>query len=150
PFFTTKPLGKGTGLGLSNVFSLVQRLGGSIALESEPGCGTAVRISLPVVEAAAERRMTDSTPPESRGETVLMVDDDPLVRLTVESYLHRLGYRALTATSAAEALEMCDDPALEVSLLFTDVMMPGMLGVDLMWALRRRCRRCSVLFMSAH
>jgi CheY-like chemotaxis protein len=150
PFFTTKPLGHGTGLGLSTVFALVRRLGGEIAIDSVVGRGTTIRIELPRVQPRSGLRVADSVPPESGGETILMVDDDPLVRLTVESHLETLGYRPITASSAEEAIEICEDPAVRVDLVMTDVMMPGILGSELTRELTRRGKHYPVLYMSAH
>ena len=150
PFFTTKRLGKGTGLGLATVFALARRLGGTVALESSEGVGTTVSVVLPVAKRASQLPPPESRPPRSGGETVLLVDDDPLVRLTVENHLEALGYRALVASSAEEAVGLCEDPTFAVDLMITDVMMPGMLGPDLCRMLRERSKQFPVLFMSAH
>jgi PAS domain S-box-containing protein len=150
PFFTTKRVGKGTGLGLATVFALARRLGGSVALESTEGVGTTVSVILPIAKPTSQLPPPESRPACSGGETVLMVDDDPLVRLTVENHLHALGYRALVASNAEEAIGICEDETLTIDLMITDVMMPGMLGSELSHAVRSRNKRFPVLYMSAH
>jgi PAS domain S-box-containing protein len=150
PFFTTKGVGKGTGLGLATVFALVRRLGGTVNLESDVGRGTRFRLSFPLVEAHPEPRMPESVPPPAHGATVLMVDDDPLVRLTVENHLEALGYRVLVASTTDEAIEVCEDQAVHIDVMVSDVMMPGMLGPELSRVLKKRNKKFPVVYMSAH
>ena len=150
PFFTTKAIGKGTGLGLATVFALVRRLGGTLKVDSELGRGTRFRLSFPGVAAAPEPRVPESVPPPAGGATVLMVDDDPLVRLTVENHLSALGYRVLVASNTEEAIEICEDAAVRVDVMVSDVMMPGMLGPELGKLLEQRDKKFPVLYMSAH
>jgi PAS domain S-box-containing protein len=150
PFFTTKDETRGTGLGLATVFALVRRLRGSVTLESEIGRGTLVRTRFPLVEPRVDVRPPDSSYPPSGGGTVLIVDDDPLVRLTVETHLETLGYRMLVASSAEEAIEICEDPAINIDVMVSDVMMPGMLGPQLFETLRKRNKKFPVVYMSAH
>jgi CheY-like chemotaxis protein len=128
PFFSTKQRGKGAGLGLAMVYGFVKQSRGHVKIYSEPGQGTAIRIYLPraaPAEAPAEegeRRAGDDAP---RGtESILLVEDDPLVRENAERMLKRLGYRVLSADCGASALAILErgDP---VDLLFTDVVMPG-------------------------
>jgi PAS domain S-box-containing protein len=127
PFFTTKPEGKGTGLGLSQVHGFVKQSGGHISLYSDPGQGTTVKMYLPRhavqdlpdrVEALQE--ITKST----SGEVVLMVEDEPLVRLYGSEALAELGYRVLEASDGNEALRVLAEHP-EVTVLFTDVGLPG-------------------------
>ena len=132
PFFTTKAVGKGTGLGLSMVYGFVKQSGGNITVYSEVGHGTCFKIYLPrwrsePLEAADTKAPTTQEPRGS--ETVLMVEDDPLVRAHVEGLLRGLGYRVVVASNGAEALERLQDHK-EVDLLFTDVVMPGMGGPE--------------------
>jgi PAS domain S-box-containing protein len=150
PFFTTKRSEKGTGLGLATVFALVRRLGGTVALESSEGQGTTVFVSLPVARRPSDVPTVCTVAAKSSGETVLVVDDDPLVRLTVENHLEALGYRALVASNAEEAISFVEDETLEIDLLVTDVMMPAMLGPDLVEELAQRNRALPTLYMSAH
>jgi PAS domain S-box-containing protein len=150
PFFTTKEPGQGTGLGLSTVFALVRRLGGTVALESDVGRGTTVRLCFPLAEAVSDRHAPESRPPGPGGETVLMVDDDPLVRMTVQNHLESLGYRVLVASTAEEAIETCEDPSVQIDLLISDVVMPQLLGPELSKTLAARNKKFPVLYMSAH
>jgi PAS domain S-box-containing protein len=150
PFFTTKPLGEGTGLGLATVFALARRLGGSVGIDSEEGRGTTVSLSLPAVSALPELPAIESRPPESSGETVLIVDDDPLVRLTVESHLDELGYRVLVASRIEEAVAMCKDSSRGIQLALIDVTLKGLAARELPKALEDVGVHVPVLFMSAH
>ncbi len=126
PFFTTKEVGKGTGLGLSMVFGFVKQSGGHVKIYSEEGHGTSVKIYLPratgLQQTAAEALV--STDIEGGDETVLVVEDDTLVRRYVMTQIESLGYTTLEAANASDALRIIDDvPAID--LLFTDVIMPG-------------------------
>jgi two-component system cell cycle sensor histidine kinase/response regulator CckA len=149
PFFTTKSVGKGTGLGLSTVFAVVRRLEGQVRVESQPGQGTTITISLPLVESESSELGAEA-PAASGHETVLVVEDDPLVRTTVQSYLETLGYRVLCAANGDEALRAIEAPGTRVDLTLTDVMMPGRLGGELARELSGRQPEMDFLFMSAH
>jgi signal transduction histidine kinase/CheY-like chemotaxis protein len=134
PFFTTKSVGKGSGLGLSQVFGFVRQSGGHVKIESTLGQGTTVRIYLPRHEGEAkasslpvERQGSVSARP---GETILVVEDEERVRKFSAAALAELGYNVLVATSARDALLTLNSPA-EISLLFTDIVMPEMTGHDL-------------------
>jgi PAS domain S-box-containing protein len=126
PFFTTKEVGKGTGLGLSMVFGFVKQSGGHIKVYSEEGHGTTIKIYLPRSTGAGQT--ADETRPQTRiergSETVLIVEDDALVRRYVVNQIASLGYTTLEAANAAQALNIIDTDA-SVDLLFTDVIMPG-------------------------
>ncbi|WP_192805150.1 response regulator [Noviherbaspirillum aerium] len=127
PFFTTKPEGEGTGLGLSMAYGFVKQSGGHIALHSEVGVGTAVKIYLPrsfEQESAASPSFDVAV--DGGTETILVVEDDPAVRTTVVDMLDSLGYRVLTAGDASAALEVLQTEK-SIALLFTDVVMPGKL-----------------------
>jgi CheY-like chemotaxis protein len=141
PFFTTKEVGKGTGLGLSMVFGFIKQSGGHIKIYSEEGHGTTVKIYLPratgLGQTAAEAIATSLV--EGGTETILVVEDDAMVRKYVVTQIESLGYTTFEAANAAEALKVIDEnPAID--LLFTDVIMPGpMNGRKLVdEALRRR------------
>ena len=126
PFFTTKEVGKGTGLGLSMVFGFVKQSGGHIKIYSEVGHGTTVKLYLPratgLDHVTAEQPLAPTI--EGRHETMLVVEDDALVRNYVLTQVGSLGYATLEASNAAEALDVIDSAAA-IDLLFTDVIMPG-------------------------
>jgi CheY-like chemotaxis protein len=127
PFFTTKEFGKGSGLGLSMVYGFVERSGGHIEVESEPGKGTTVRIYLPRAHGSKKKSGTKQSRDESlpRGsETVLIVDDEPDLLAAGRKALEALGYRVIVAENAEEAFRLLENnPGINV--LFTDVVMPG-------------------------
>ena len=129
PFFTTKEVGRGTGLGLSMVYGFVKQSGGHVKLYSEEGRGTVVKIYLPCSGDSGERPVEASPPAAERGgdETVLVVEDDELVRDYVTAQFGHLGYATVAAASAAEALRLVAD-GTRFDLLFTDIIMPG--GMD--------------------
>jgi signal transduction histidine kinase/ActR/RegA family two-component response regulator len=128
PFFTTKPPGEGTGLGLPQVYGLVKQLGGHLKIYSEPGQGTTVKLYLP--RSLAQEIAPSLTPPRAAmtgRETVLLVDDDHIVRATVGEMLVELGYTVIEAAGGEEALALLRRGD-KVDLLFTDVVMPGPLS----------------------
>jgi signal transduction histidine kinase len=125
PFFTTKPSGEGTGLGLPQVYGFVKQLGGHLKIYSELGEGTTVKLYLPRSFGAEVVQPAPVTALAVTGtETVLIVDDDEIVRATVASTLEDLGYAVLLAQSGAEALAILEE-GVKIDLLFTDVVMPG-------------------------
>ncbi len=152
PFFTTKEVGKGTGLGLSMVFGFVKQSGGHLKIYSEVGHGTSVKVYLPratgVQESATE---APSVPMIERGsETVLVVEDDPLVRRYVMTQVQSLGYTTLEAANATEALAVIDSHP-DINLLFTDVIMPGpMNGRQLVDEAVRRRPNLKTLYTSGY
>jgi CheY-like chemotaxis protein len=152
PFFTTKEVGKGTGLGLSMVFGFVKQSGGHIKIYSEEGHGTSVKIYLPrstgLAETKAEAQIASA--PASGDETVLIVEDDAMVRRNVIRQIESLGYTTLEAANAAEALEIIDRH-VTIHLLFTDVIMPGsMNGRQLVDEALRRRPSLKALFTSGY
>jgi PAS domain S-box-containing protein len=129
PFFTTKPKGKGTGLGLSTIFGFIKQSRGHMNLYSELQQGTTVKLYLPRSEAAAvehERQRVRAVVISGR-ETILLVEDDELVRQYAETQLQSLGYRVLSAANGKDALALINAHP-EIDLLFTDVVMPGGMG----------------------
>jgi signal transduction histidine kinase len=151
PFFSTKALGKGTGLGLSMVYGFVTQSGGHINVYSEKGHGTTFRIYLPQAGKVADTAaVPDPVELEGGAETILAVEDDPLVRSYVIAQLQSLGYRTLTAANAAEALAVIDN-GTAFDLLFTDVIMTGtMNGRQLANEAARRRPGLKVLFTSGY
>jgi hypothetical protein len=149
PFFTTKPQGEGTGLGLATVYGVVTRAGGSIAVYSEPGLGTTFRVFVPV----AQDQATVVAAPraehlEGRGETVLVVDDEPALAATTARMLRRHGYVVLEASSGAAALELAGGQ--EIHLLITDSVMPKMSGRELVSQVTQLWPELPVIFMSGY
>lgn len=127
PFFTTKDVGKGSGLGLSMIYGFAQQSKGHVKIYSEAGHGTTIRIYLPHGDLSALPTTLQERPVEdrqARGETILVVEDDAEVRATALLHLNELGYVALEAADAAEALRLLENGA-KADLLFTDVVMPG-------------------------
>lgn len=128
PFFTTKPLGMGTGLGLSMIYGFAKQSGGQVRIHSEVGRGTVVSIWLPRHEGAAQETVATvgwtQAPQASRGETVLVVDDEPTVRVLVVEVLDDLGYTAIEAADGSTALQLLESDA-RIDLLITDVGLPG-------------------------
>jgi signal transduction histidine kinase len=151
PFFTTKPLGQGTGLGLSMLYGFVRQSGGHVRIASRPGAGTTVTMYLPRQDAAPEAAAepTPAPPRSGHGETVLMVDDEPVVRMLAAEMLEELGYRVREAPNAAEALEILAGPD-RIDLLLTDIGLPGMNGRQLADAARARAPTLPVLFVTGY
>jgi PAS domain S-box-containing protein len=152
PFFTTKGVGRGTGLGLSTVFGIVQQSGGTIAVESAVGRGTTFTICFPCTDEAAPISSTKvvETKSSPRRATVLVVEDEPLVRRVVVTALRAGGYDVLEAVGPADAVELAKKHKAPINLLLTDVVMPGMSGrqlSDKIIALRPELR---VLFVSGY
>jgi signal transduction histidine kinase len=151
PFFTTKDVGEGTGLGLSMVYGFVKQSGGHIEVYSEEGHGTTIRLYLPCATAAEQESDGQAVPLMTGGhESLLVVEDDLLVRSYVMTHLAALGYTAHPAETAAEALAMVYD-GLKFDLLFTDVMLSGsMNGKQLAEELRKYRPDLKVLFTSGY
>jgi PAS domain S-box-containing protein len=152
PFFTTKEVGKGTGLGLSMVFGFVKQSDGHIKIYSEEGHGTTIKLYLPRSAGTGQAVGETAAPAaiERGNETVLVVEDDALVRKYVVSQVASLGYTTLEAANAAEALEIIDRDET-IDLLFTDVIMPGaMNGRQLVDEALKRRPSLKTLFTSGY
>jgi PAS domain S-box-containing protein len=151
PFFTTKEKGKGTGLGMSTVYGIVKQNNGYIAVESAPGEGATFSIYLPRVdEPELERRPSGSQVPFSGDETILLVEDEDVVRRLARKILTRKGYRVLEADRGGDAYLMSQDYDGEIDLLLTDVVMPNMNGKDLWEKIRSVRPGIKAVFMSGY
>ena len=152
PFFTTKAVGKGTGLGLSQAYGFVRQSGGHVRIRSEVGQGTTVEVYLPRLLGDDAPELPEARPPEPRGawqEVVLVVEDEPAVRQFSVDALSELGYRVLQADGAAAGLRLLDAHP-EISLLFTDVVMPDVNGRKLADEARKRRPDLRVLFTTGY
>jgi PAS domain S-box-containing protein len=151
PFFTTKDKGKGTGLGLATVYGIIKQSGGHIWVYSKPGQGTAFKLYLPRVDAAAQAMAPVTRPVVSTGnETVLVVEDEDAVRRLVERILVAAGYRVHSASMVADALRLFAEHGANVDLLLTDVVMPQVSGRVLADRLAGQRPALKVLFMSGY
>ena len=153
PFFTTKEAGRGTGLGLSTVYGIVKQSGGHVTVYSEPGQGTTFRIYLPraITDAALAKESGGVAIPLPRGtETILLVEDDPAVRLVASRILVRQGYRVLEAPAPAEARALVARHAGVIDLVMTDLVLPGMSGRELAEILLGVEPHMRVLYMSGY
>jgi signal transduction histidine kinase/ActR/RegA family two-component response regulator len=152
PFFTTKPEGKGTGLGLATVYGIVRQSGGWIDVASDAGAGTTFSLYFPATEGAAEPAAA-AAPPEAGTRAparILVVEDQPEVRELAVSSLKRAGHDVREATDGDEALARFGPCAGSITLLLTDVVMPGMNGRDLATRLRAANPDLLVIFMSGY
>jgi signal transduction histidine kinase len=152
PFFTTKEVGKGTGLGLATIYGIVKQNNGFIAVESQMGQGTTFTIFLPryhsqeeipAVQAAGGR-------PSPGSETILLVEDEPMVLQMTATMLEQLGYRVIAAASATEALTLVGEHGEQIQLLISDVMMPEMNGRELAARILATQPQIKLLFMSGY
>jgi signal transduction histidine kinase len=151
PFFTTKDVDKGSGLGLSMVYGFVKQSNGHIKIYSEEGVGTTVRIYLPQAEGVPQAVEAPIAPGiEGGSETILVVEDDHLVRAFVVNQIKSLGYATLTAVNAVEAMNFIDGPEA-IDLLFTDMIMPGSMNGRQLAEKALQCRESlKVLFTSGY
>jgi len=154
PFFTTKPMGQGTGLGLSMVYGFVRQSGGQVRIYSEVGHGTTMCLYLPRHFASEDDRLAAALPPEdppsAAGETVMVVDDEPTIRMLLADVLNGQGYTVIEAEEGATALRILQSDA-RVDLLITDVGLPGgMNGRQLADAARMTRPDLKVLFITGY
>ncbi len=151
PFFTTKGKGEGTGLGLATVYGIVTGASGRVDIYSEPGMGTTIKVHLPASSAApSPGRDGAKERPEGNGEVVLVVEDEADVRRMAERILSKGGYSVIGTSGGEEALEVCRRAGQTIDLLLTDVIMPGMLGTELVEQVKPIRPGVGVIFMSGY
>jgi len=151
PFFTTKELGKGTGLGLATVYGIVKQSGGYISVEGNSGKDRTIRLYLPrIQELATPVEATVHNAPARGRETILLVEDEDVVRELAREALEEGGYTVLEARHPGEALLVAEQQGDGLDLLLTDVVMPHMSGPELAQRLREQRPGLRVLFMSGY
>jgi CheY-like chemotaxis protein len=151
PFFTTKPVGKGTGLGLPTAYGIVTQAGGHITVDSLPGQGACFRVYLPAAAAPAKEKRpapSDAAPPEN--PTILVCEDEDMVRRLTRRTLEAHGYTVLEAQNGPEALDMASRPGSRIHVLITDVMMPEMNGRELAYRIKGRYPDLRGIFISGY
>ena len=153
PFFTTKETGKGTGLGLATVYGIVQQNGGHVRVYSEVGRGTTFKIYLPAADhklGMAPQASAEALPPKVHGKTVLLVEDDTLMRQLTRQMLQEHGYKVLEAEDGVAALEKLESSGMPIDVVLTDVVMRGMSGPELARELVGRHPALKVVYMSGY
>jgi|GEM_PF-5121333 len=152
PFFTTKPAGEGTGLGLSIVYGVVKQCGGCLKVESEPGAGTTIHVLLPEASEESENGpgFQGGNGDAAGSETVLLVEDEDMVRRLTRSILEAQGYRVLEAANREQALDHADHHEGRIDLVLSDVVMPGKNGPEIYREILSRRSGARVLYMSGY
>lgn len=152
PFFTTKKIGQGTGLGLATVYGIVKQSGGNIEVESEEGIGTTFKIYIPRITTKTKSKpmKTASTEMAQGTETILLVEDEDIVRNLSKAILIECGYTVIEAVNGLHALSLCEEADCKIDLLLTDVVMPQMGGRELSEKLAVKIPNLPVLFTSGY
>jgi CheY-like chemotaxis protein len=151
PFFTTKEVGKGTGLGLATVYGIVAQHRGWVDVESKPGMGTTFRVYLPVSPRVPKQVAAEGAAIPRGHETILVVEDDSLVRQMLSQRLAALGYRVVQASNGHDAMRLWRDQGHQVELVLTDMVMPdGMTGLELIARIRRDKPNIRVIVSSGY
>ena len=154
PFFTTKEPGKGTGLGMAVIHGLVGQQGGFITVESAPGTGTEVGVHLPATRPDLSEAPVELDTPQvvhgEEGRRILIVEDDPSIRRSAERILARAGFRVVGRSDGREALDLLSREDSDTDLVLTDVMLPGMDGLDLYRRVRRHGKGPAFIFSTGY
>ena len=150
PFYTTKPLGKGTGLGLATVYGIVKQSQGYVWAYSELGEGTTFKIYLPLDASSVASTAPPEPPSRATGETVLLVEDEPAVRIMTSRALQEFGYGVIEASGGHQALGVLERKDTRIDLLITDVILPGMDGPELARRAAELTQNLPVLFISGY
>jgi len=153
PFFTTKETGKGSGLGLATVYGIVKQGGGHVWVYSEPGHGTTFKIYLPSAEhklGTAHEAQAEALPPSREGVTILLAEDDVMMRRLTRKMLEEHGYQVLEAEDGKSALDVIGSDHTSVDLILTDVVMKGMNGPELVLRLMDSRPAMKVVYMSGY
>jgi CheY-like chemotaxis protein len=150
PFYTTKPIGKGTGLGLATVYGIVKQSNGYVWAYSEVGHGSTFKVYLPLAQETPETNVAGPLPVYAAGETVLLVEDEPAVRLMTSRALQEFGYGVIEASGGHQALGILEREGGRVDILITDVILAGMDGPELARRAAELRPELPVLFISGY
>lgn len=162
PFFSKKPSGSGTGLGLATAYGIIEQSGGSISVESSPGQGSTFHIQLPPTEASpssplptttkeeSKRNLETTTPLSPSEHTILLAEDEEVVRTFVTRSLRKEGFNVLPAADGQEALEILASAENSISLLLTDIVMPGMSGLELAKRVKKESLGTPIILTSGY
>ena len=148
PFFTTKKAGKGTGLGLASVYGMVKEHSGSIHVESTPGNGSTFVMNFPVILDVLPDEQSDQDHAQAGEGTILLVDDEDVLRTATRGMLNKIGYRVITADNGHRALELLAENPAEIDLVLLDMVMPRMSGLECLQEIRRRLPKLPVIMSS--
>ena len=149
PFFTTKPKGEGTGLGLASVFGIVSQNRGAVWAESEPGRGSTFTVLLPQEAAPLAQSAAAGTEPRFDGRSVLLVEDEQDIRELMREVLESLGMKVHEATDGSQAVKAAEG-LKRIDLLFCDVALPGLMGVEVADRVQKLHPEAAVIFTSGH
>jgi len=149
PFFTTREVGKGTGLGLSMAYGYIHQVGGAITMTSMPGAGTTFHLYLPVAVMPHSTRHQD-TLLRGNGEQILVVDDDQVFRESTCEVLTRMGYKPMEARNGKEAIRCFEQHRDDIQLIFMDILMPGLNGIETSRSIRDMDPDIPIIFLTAY